>query len=54
MGVGWVWLVDCDRRRVETFVNTRGHMLSGAVFTSDQTIGGEPFGEKVTISGFFL
>jgi Uma2 family endonuclease len=54
MGVGWVWLIDCDRRRVETFVNTRGQMLGGAVFSGEDSISGEPFGEKVALSGFFL
>lgn len=54
MGVGWVWLVDCDRRRVETFVNARGQMLGGAVFSGAEAISGEPFGESIGIGGFFL
>lgn len=54
MGVGWVWLVDCDRRRVETFVNARGQMLAAAVFAGAEAISGEPFGESIAITGFFL
>lgn len=47
IGVGWVWLVDCDRRRVETFVNVRGQMVAGRVFGADEGISGEPFGPDV-------
>lgn len=54
MGVGWVWLVDCDRPRVETFVNARGQMLGDAVFSGAEAISGEPFGESIAIGGFFV
>ena len=46
MGVGWLWLLDCDRRRVETFANVRGRMIAGAAFGAGQAVVGEPFGEE--------
>ncbi len=44
MGVGWVWLVDVDQGRVETYVNVRGQMQKGPAFSSVDTITGDPFG----------
>jgi Uma2 family endonuclease len=44
MGVGWVWLVDVDQGRVETYVNVRGQMQKGPAFSSQDTITGDPFG----------
>jgi Uma2 family endonuclease len=44
IGVGWLWLVDADRRVVETFENVRGRMVAGPVFGPGQAITGEPFG----------
>ncbi len=44
MGVGYVWLVDVDGRRVETFANVRGSMVPGAVLTADAELAAEPFG----------
>lgn len=43
MGVGWLWLVDADLRRVETFENVRGQMVARAVFEAGAPIAGEPF-----------
>ncbi len=44
MGVGYVWLVDVDGRRVETFANVRGSMVPGAVLGADAELAAEPFG----------
>lgn len=44
MGVGWVWLVDVDGRRVETFANVRGTMVAGPVLAADAELAAEPFG----------
>ena len=44
MGVGWLWLVDPDGRRLETFVNVRGRMAPGPVFAEGQAVVGDPFG----------
>ena len=43
MGVGWLWLVDADLRRVETFENVRGQMVARAVFEAGASVAGEPF-----------
>jgi Uma2 family endonuclease len=43
MGVGWLWLLDPDRRAIETFANVRGRMTAGPVFGAGQEIRGEPF-----------
>jgi Uma2 family endonuclease len=44
MGVGWLWLVDADKRTIETFANVRGRMTPGPGFGAGQEITGEPFG----------
>lgn len=44
MGVGYVWLVDIDRRCVETFANVRGSMTPGPVLEADGELAAEPFG----------
>jgi Uma2 family endonuclease len=44
MGVGWVWLLDTDARRLETFANVRGRMVPGPVFAEAQPFVGDPFG----------
>ena len=44
MGVGWLWLLDADKRTIETFSNVRGRMTPGPVFAAGQELGGEPFG----------
>jgi Protein of unknown function (DUF820). len=43
MGVGWRWLVDVERRRIETFSNQRGRMLAGPILSADDSLGIEPF-----------
>jgi Uma2 family endonuclease len=44
MGVGWLWLLDTDRRTIETFANVRGRMTPGPVFAAGQAVTGDPFG----------
>ena len=34
MGVGWLWLLDPDKRTVETFSNVRSKMIAGPAFAS--------------------
>jgi Uma2 family endonuclease len=54
MGVGWLWLVDCERRRIETFANVRGRMTPARPLEIDGAHG-EPFGEVgITLSLLFL
>ena len=44
MGVGYVWLVDVDRRRIETFANVRGTMVAGPTLEAEAELAAEPFG----------
>ena len=44
MGVGSLWLVDCERQRIETFTNVRGRMVAGPVFGLAEAVVGDPFG----------
>jgi Uma2 family endonuclease len=44
MGVGWLWLLDTDRRTLETFANVRGRMTPGPIFGTRQAVTGDPFG----------
>jgi Uma2 family endonuclease len=46
MGVGWVWLVDPDRRNIETFANVRGRTAPGRAFGPGAAVAGDPFGEE--------
>ena len=46
MGVGSLWLVDCERQRVETFTNLRGRMVAGTVFGLLESVTGDPFGSE--------
>jgi Uma2 family endonuclease len=55
MGVGWLWLVDPDRKRVEVFTNVRGQMLAGPVFESGSVLDAVPFeGVQIPLDGLFL
>lgn len=55
MGVGWLWLVDADARRVETFENVRGQMVPRAVFEAGAPVAGEPFaGVSIPPAELFL
>ena len=54
MGVGWLWILDPDDRRVETFQNVRGRMLPGPVFASDGELAFPPFEElRIPVAGLF-
>lgn len=44
MGVGYVWLVDVDQRRIETFANVRGAMVAGPILEAEAELAAEPFG----------
>jgi Uma2 family endonuclease len=46
MGVGSLWLVDCERQRVETFTNVRGRMVAGPVFGIAEAVVGDPYGPE--------
>jgi Uma2 family endonuclease len=55
MGVGWVWLVDADAQRVETFINVRGQMVASRVVTRGDSFTGDPFGAApIPVSRFFV
>lgn len=43
MGVGWLWLLDVEKRTVETFANVRGKMTPGPLFAAGHTISAPPF-----------
>lgn len=47
MGVGWLWLVDADLRRIETFENVRGQMVARGLFEAGVPVAGEPFASAV-------
>jgi Uma2 family endonuclease len=55
MGVGWLWLLDTDRRTIETFANVRGRMTPGPVFVAGQPVTGDPFGPiPVPVDSIFV
>ena len=55
MGVGWLWLVDPDRRAVETYANVRGRMTAGPVFQAKEEITGEPLGSvSIPVEAIFV
>jgi Uma2 family endonuclease len=43
MGVAWLWIVDPERRLVETFSNVRGKMVTGPSFSGSDPVSGPPF-----------
>jgi len=43
MGVGWLWLLDVEKRTVETFSNVRGKMTEGPILAVGRTISAPPF-----------
>jgi len=43
MGVGWLWFLDVENRRIETFGNVRGRMIPGPSLESGQQISAPPF-----------
>ncbi|MGH9317397.1 MAG: Uma2 family endonuclease, partial [Thermoanaerobaculia bacterium] len=55
MGVGWLWLIDVERRRIETFANQRGRMVAGPTLSSADSLGIEPFSSfAVSADAIFL
>jgi Uma2 family endonuclease len=55
MGVGWLWLLDVDRKSVETFSNERGRMLPGPKLEAGQALVGPPFGDlSARVKDLFL
>ncbi|MGH9391571.1 MAG: Uma2 family endonuclease, partial [Vicinamibacteria bacterium] len=55
MGVGWLWLLDVDRKAVETFSNERGRMLSGPSLEANQALIAPPFGDlSARVEDLFL
>jgi len=54
MGVGSLWLVDCERQRIETFNNVRGRRVAGAVFPLGESVTGDPFGAEPVPVGDIL
>jgi Uma2 family endonuclease len=43
MGVGWLWLLDPDKRTVETFSNVRSKMIAGPAFAASDHVSAPPF-----------
>jgi hypothetical protein len=43
MGVGWLWLLDPDKRTVETFSNVRSKMIAGSAFAASDHVSAPPF-----------
>jgi Uma2 family endonuclease len=43
MGVGWLWLVDPERRIVEAFVNVKGRMTTGPRSKAGERFAAPPF-----------
>jgi hypothetical protein len=43
MGVGWLWLLDPDKRTVETFSNVRSKMIAGPAFAASDHFSAPPF-----------
>ena len=55
MGVGWLWLLDLDKRAIETFANVRGRMAPGPVFLAGQQVTGDPFGPmSIPVESIFV
>ena len=42
MGVGWLWLLDPDKRTVETFSNVRSKMIAGPAFAASDDVSAPP------------
>lgn len=45
MGVGWLWLVDVERKTIEVFSNERGRMIAGPMLEAGQPLAAPPFGD---------
>jgi Uma2 family endonuclease len=54
MGVGWLWILDPDRRTVETFSNVRSKMMAGPSFGPGTHVSAPPFeGLRVPLDPLF-
>jgi Uma2 family endonuclease len=54
MGVGWLWILDPDRRTVETFSNVRSKMMAGPSFGPGIQFSAPPFeGLRVPLDPLF-
>src|SRR6266508_87900 len=45
IGVGWLWLLDVERKAIETFSNERGRMVPGPKIEVGQSLIAPPFGD---------
>jgi Uma2 family endonuclease len=55
MGVGWLWLLDVDRKAIETFSNERGRMVPGSNLEAGQSLVAPPFGDlSAQVEDLFL
>lgn len=45
MGIGWLWLVDVERKTIEVFSNERGRMIAGLALEVRQPLAAPPFGD---------
>jgi Uma2 family endonuclease len=45
IGVGWLWLVDAEKKTLETFENVRGKMIEGSRLAAGSSLVSAPFGD---------
>jgi Uma2 family endonuclease len=45
MGIGWLWLVDVERKTIEVNSNERGKMIAGPALEARQPLAAPPFGD---------
>lgn len=54
MGVGWLWILDPDEKRVETFANVRSKMGAGPAFAEGSDVSAPPFeGLRLPLGSLF-
>lgn len=55
MGVGWLWLLDPDKRTVETFSNVRSRMIAGPACSASDHVVAPPFENlRLPVASLFL
>ena len=55
MGIGWLWLLDVERKSVEIFANERGRMVPGPRLEPSQALTATPFGNlSARVEDLFL
>lgn len=55
MGIGWLWLVDADKKTLETFENIRGKMVERSRLGAGSSLVMSPFGDlSARIDELFL